>query len=60
MNKARKGLALYSFAFALVDWCDSTVGLLTLGQYRPGWDVRFAAWYALKHFKLKQKAMNER
>ena len=55
MNKARKGLALYSLAFAAVDWLDATVGLLTLGQYRPGWDMRFAAWYALRFHKLKQK-----
>lgn len=60
MNKARKGLALYSFAFAVVDWIDASVGLLTLGQYRPGWDMRFAAWYALRFHKLKQQARNER
>lgn len=60
MSKARKGFALYSFAFAVVDWLDASVGLLTLGQYRPGWDMRFAAWYALRSFKLKQKTRNER
>ena len=59
MNKARKNLALYSFAFTLVDWCDATFGVLTLGQYRPGWDMRFAAWYALRFHKLKQKAQHD-
>lgn len=60
MNRARRGLAMYSLAFAVVDWLDASVGLLTLGQYRPGWDMRFAAWYALRSHRLKQRGRDAR
>jgi len=42
---------LYALAFAVIDWFETTVSLLALGQYRPAWAIRFAAWYALRSIK---------
>ena len=55
MSRARKGFALYSFTFAVVNWLDATVCLATLGQYAPGWPFQFAAWYALRDIAKRKR-----
>lgn len=41
----------YSPAYALINWCEATVGLLCTGRYYPGWAMRFACWATLRSLK---------
>ena len=43
---------VYSFTFAVINWLEASITLLSLGQYSPMWCMKFAAWFALrKHTK---------
>lgn len=47
---------VYNLSFAIIDWVEATLRLLTFGQWQgPGWVMRFASWYALRHI-TKEKA----
>lgn len=36
---------LYGLGFAIINWAEATVALLTLGLYHPGWTMSYCATY---------------
>jgi hypothetical protein len=45
-----------TFFYSLVEVLSGLVGVLTLGVYNPGWDIKFMFWWEMRrHQQLKRE-----